>query len=75
MKLNKKGNQNNKQNGKKGLEMENHRQHTNVDEKKWKEKSIRSRVHTCVSARKASDSYHSFSLSLSLCLETEVPQS
>jgi len=34
MKLNKKGNQNNKQNGKKGLEMENHRQHTNVDEKK-----------------------------------------
>lgn len=34
MKLNKKGNQNNKQMRKKGLEMENHRQHTNVDEKK-----------------------------------------
>jgi len=34
MKLKKKGNQNNKKMGKKGLEMGNHRQHTNVDEKK-----------------------------------------
>ena len=57
----------------KGLEVENHRQHTNVDEKEVKRKVNKfSRVHTCVSAWKAVSYPLCLSLSLSLTLSSKL---